>query len=460
MRDAAKLPLPPHSPEAEDALIGSMLSNPEAMEWATGIEVDDFYDPVCREAFRAMTILASRSEAIDVVTVFEQMRTTDETAGQGLLGALNTMGKWNVSRYQVRSYARILRDRSRMRSLIEVGWKTVELGYERDADAAKQVDAAQMLLAKLSVSKSRHEPRLIEHSMVEYLDLLQALSEGKNPALSTGIGGLDKILNGGLRRGEVFVLGARPKHGKTALALAMARGLARHFWVLYLSQEMPVTQLMHRHTAALGTVDIGAILRADPADREMWKGVIESAERMRGLKLFHDDECALTLLDVRRKVMSVRRSHGVDVLMVDFLQLMAGAGEENRNRELDVLVNGLKALALELDMAVVILSQMSRKAEEHYSPPTMTHLRDSGAIEAAADQIALLFTDHAHPMSPKEGDFLGYSQLEIAAHRNGPTGIVPLEFVGKYQQIGDWMRDIPQRRQKSSTSARSSAADF
>jgi replicative DNA helicase len=131
------------------------------------------------------------------------------------------------------------------------------------------------------------------------------------------------------------------------------------------------------------------------------------------------------------------------VLFVDFLQLMQGAGEDNRNRELDVISNGLKALAMDLDVGVVVLSQMSRKADESYHHPTMTYLRDSGAIEAAADQIALLFTDHAHPMSTKADNFAGFSQLEIVAHRNGGTGVVPLHFAGRYQQIDDWAGAIP-----------------
>lgn len=436
----------PCSPEAEEAVVGGLMLREEAFGWADGLAPDDFHDPFFRAAFSAAVGLAGRSQSVDVLSVHEAMRSADSAVGQEHLQRLGQATQWSVTPRQFRAYVDTVRNHARLRALALVGWDIVELGHTRE-DAAKQVDAAQMLLAKLSVVKARQEPRLIEHSMGEYLDLLDALSQGSNPALATGIGGLDRILNGGLRRGEVFVLGARPKHGKTALALTMARGLARRYWTLFLSQEMPVAQLMHRHTAAMGSVDIGSILRADPEDQSMWSGVLDAAQRLRSLKLYHDDQCALTLLDVRRKAMKVRQASGLDVLMVDFLQLMAGAGEENRNRELDVLVNGLKALAMDLQCAVVVLSQMSRKADEHYGPPTMTHLRDSGAIEAAADQIGLLFTDHAHPLSPKAPQFAGFSQLDIVAHRNGPTGMVPLEFVGRFQQVGDWTGEIPRRRQ-------------
>ena len=177
----------------------------------------------------------------------------------------------------------------------------------------------------------------------------------------------------------------------------------------------------------------------------MWTRVTEAAEKLGRLNLVHDDQSAQSLMDIRRKAMQVKRQHGLDVLFVDFLQLMQGAGEDNRNRELDVISNGLKALALDLQIGVVVLSQMSRKADESYHHPTMTYLRDSGAIEAAADQIALLFTDHAHPMSTKADNFKGFSQLEIVAHRNGGTGVVPLHFVGQYQQMSDWDGAIPNR---------------
>lgn len=271
---------------------------------------------------------------------------------------------------------------------------------------------------------------------------------------------MDKLLNGGMRRGEVMVIGARPKHGKTALALAMARNMARDNSVLYLSQEMPVNQLMHRHTAAAGSFDISRILAASETDSAMWDAVGDAARRLGNLRLSHDDQCSLTLMDIRRKALMVRRVRGLDVLFVDFLQLMEGAGEENRNRELDVIVNGIKSFALDLGICVVVLSQMSRKADEHYGRPTMSHLRDSGAIEAAADQIALLFTDWAHPQSKRTAEFEGYAELEIVAHRNGPQGVVPMEFIGKYQQMGDWLKPLPVRRPVAEPTGRARAANF
>lgn len=442
--DEALLRIPPHSMEAEASLLGGLMLDNEAIHRLPPLDPDAFYRHEHREVYRVVMELAAAGKPFDVVTVFERMLASKNAAPVSLVD-LNALAQYVPSAANIRRYAEIVIEKSRLRQLVAAGDEIATAAFAA-TDSTAAIDAAQMLLAKLATVKARKEPRHITHSLTEYLDLLNDLAEGKNPALPTGIVGLDRLLNGGLRRGELMVIGARPKHGKTAVALALARNLARRFTVLYLSQEMPVMQLMHRHTAAMGSVELGRILKADPKDDGMWTAVSDAAQRLGQLALVHDDQSALSLMDVRRKVIKVKREHGLDVVFVDFLQLMQGAGnEESRNRELDVIANGLKAMALDLDIVVVALSQMSRKADEHFGRPTMTHLRDSGAIEAAADQIALLFTDWAHPLSKRDVAFKGYTELEIVAHRNGAQGLVGLNFSGDYQQVGDWDGQAPTR---------------
>lgn len=433
----------PYSIEAESALLGGMIQNPEGLTRVASIDPAAFYDPFHADVYRAIQRLCSKGHPVEPVAVHVELRAHGVEAE---LDDISGLASFAAGPASMRMYAGTVADCHRLRQLLQAGREIGDLAMTPGYNSAEQIDKAHMLMAKLVTVKASREPQDINESLTNYLALLQDLSDGKNPAMATGIGGLDDILNGGLRLGEMLVLGARPKHGKTALALAIARFMARRNKVLYLSQEMPVSQLMHRHTAAAGGVDLSRILKADPSDGAMWDSVGDAARTLGELSLYHDDQCALSLIDIRRKVLQVRRrASGLDVLVVDFLQLMAGAGEESRNRELDVIVNGIKAMALDLGMAVIVLSQMSRKADEHYGRPLMTHLRDSGAIEAAADQIALLFTDWAHPMSKRLPAFEGYSELEIVAHRNGPQGLVPLHFIGRYQQIGDWMGDIPKR---------------
>ena len=437
----------PFSAEAEASVLSALLMDNESINRIPDLTAEAFYTGRYADVFRAIQALAVAGKAFDTITVYEQLQSMGKVQE---LTEINELAQYVPSASNLRRYAEIMIDRHQSRKLMQAAAEIHDLSTEI-GNASQQIDAAQMLLAKLATVKNKRDPQHINQSLSEYLALLTDLSEGKNPAITTGLSGLDKILNGGIRRGEMMVIGARPKHGKTALALAVARNMARDYSVLFISQEMPVMQLMHRHTAAMGTVDLGRILRADASDQGMWERVSEAAEKLGRLNLVHDDQSAQSLLDIRRKAMQVKRQYGLDVLFVDFLQLMQGAGEDNRNRELDVISNGLKALAMDLQIGVVVLSQMSRKADESYHHPTMTYLRDSGAIEAAADQIALLFTDHAHPMSQKTDNFKGYSQLEIVAHRNGGTGVVPLHFQGMYQQIGDWGGQIPERQTSRTT---------
>lgn len=454
MRDFREVPF---APDAEAGLLGGLLLDNEAINRIGELDRDAFYHPQHKRVWAAIRALSAAGKPFDAISVNVELEAQGVPVG---LDFVHELAQYVPSATHIRRYAEVVNDRFRARQLMEAGAEISDLAMKPSAPAAEQIDKAQMLLAKLATVKTRREPQCISDSLVDYLQLLDDLSQGRNPAIRTGIGGLGKILNGGLRPGELMVLGARPKHGKTALALTLARNMARDHRVLFLSQEMPIAQLMHRHTAAAGSVDLARILAADASDGEMWDAVGDAARRLGELHLHHDDQCSLSLMDIRRKVLKVRRESGLDVLFVDFLQLMAGAGEESRNRELDVIVNGIKALALDLGISVVVLSQMSRKADEHYSRPTMSYLRDSGAIEAAADQIALLFTDWAHPMSKRTAEFEGYSELEIVAHRNGPQGVVPLEFIGKYQQMGDWMRDPPVRRAPVEPSSRARAATF
>jgi replicative DNA helicase len=434
---------PPHSPEAEAGLLSALLLDNESLH-RIHLPPEAFHTGFHLQVYRAVQAMAAAGHTFDVITVCEWLRAEGQDEDGRALVHLNEVVQYMPSASSIRGYAEIVGDHYRRRQLIAAVDAISDATFDKAVPTAQVLDTAQMKLAKLAIVKAKREPQHITQSLVDYMELLDNLSQGRNPAIPTGICSLDRLLNGGLRRGEMMVIGARPKHGKTALALALARSMAHKYGVLFISQEMPVLQLMHRHTAAMGNVDLGRILRADATDSDMWTRVSEAAGRLRQLHLLHDDQSAQSLLDVRRKAIKVKREHGLDVLFVDFLQLMQGAGgEDNRNRELDVIANGIKALAMDLDIAVVLLSQMSRKADEHYGRPTMTHLRDSGAIEAAADQVAVLFNDHAHPLSPKLSAFAGYSELEIVAHRNGPQGLASLQFLGQYQQISDWDRPIP-----------------
>lgn len=432
----------PANPEAEAALLSGFMLDEEAWGTVPDLHVQAFYVPLHRTVFGAVQSLAVAGQPTDTVSVLTEL----QRKGADVLPAdVHALTQYVPAKSSMRRYAEAVLDAHRLRQLIEAGTSMADAAMDPGASAAQEIDKAQMTLARLANLRSRRDPVCMNEALANYLQNLQDLSEGRNPAMATGIREFDKLLNGGLRRGELLVLGARPKHGKTALALAWARYLSVQHNVLFLSQEMPVNQLMSRHTAAASSFDLGRILAADASDHPMWEAVTDAAQYLGTLKLRHDDQTSLTLGDIRRKAIKIKRESGLDVLFVDFLQRMAGAGDENRARDLDITINGIKDMAMDLEMAAVVLSQMNRSADQHYGRPTMTHLRESGAIEAAADQIALLFTDWAHPLSKRLPEFKDFAELEIVAHRNGPQGVVPLLFAKQYQQMHDWDGPVPQR---------------
>lgn len=432
----------PANAEAESALLSGFMLDAEAWAGVPDLDSAVFYTPLHRAVFSAIQALAVQGQPLDPVSVYSELQ---QRGSSVTMQEVHDLTQYVPAKASMLRYAAAVQDAHRLRQLVDAGTAMADAAMLPGAHAVQEIDKAQMALTRLASSRGRRDPVDMNEALAAYLEHLQALSEGRSPAMATGIRELDKILNGGLRRGELMVLGARPKHGKTALALAMARHLAIQQGVLFLSQEMSVSDLMHRHTAAAGSVDLSRILAADPSDRQMWHAVTDAAQHLGTLRLHHDDQTSLTLGDIRRKAIKVKRESGLDVVFVDFLQRMAGGAEENRSRELDLTINGIKDMAMDLDVSTVVLSQMNRGADQHYGRPQMTHLRESGAIEAAADQIALLFTDWSHPLSKRLEDFKNFSELEIVAHRNGPQGVVPLLFAKEYQQMHDWYGPVPQR---------------
>ncbi len=441
---------PIYSPEAEQAVLGSLLLDNGCIDQLADLQAEHFFVAEYRLIFERMRVMVLGGKVADVLTVAES-GVSDVT---GLLELQNSV----FNARHVGQYAAIVVERSIERDLSRIG-KEISASAQGQAPATVKVDAAMAKLTALVQTRRSRDSVSMDDAVVAFLDRLQAEADGNTDIISTGFRDLDELLAGGLRPGELFVLGARPKMGKTTLTLAMARHIARTRGVLFLSQEMPVFELVARHTSALGKVQLRALREPAKMTDDDWGRVSEAVEALRHLRLTQDDQRALTLLDVRRKVMEAKRRLGCDVVVIDFLQLMSGDGD-NRNQVLDQISNGLKAMAGEFGVAVVLLSQLSREADKRHGPPVMTDLRDSGAIEAAADVIAMLYREYAHPLGQKSDQFKHYAQLEVI-QRNGAPGNVPLWFGGEHQQFGDWGGAIPTRDMGKgrSSSVRNSGMD-
>ena len=437
-RDFADAQQVPHSLEAEQSVLGALLQVNGAFDRVDVLLQDAmFYTADHRAIYTTIRGLIVASKPADVVTVAD--------AGGHDLQYLQALAVSVPSAAHIKRYAEIVRERWMERELQRVGREVVESATDTGRDALAKIDSAMARLSKLGEGRVARESVHIDNAVMAYLDQLQAESDGESKAIGTGLRALDRMLSGGIRPGELMVLGARPKMGKTAFVLTLARNMATTRGVLVCSQEMPVSELVARNVAALGSVNLADLRRGREIPDAVWTGVTDSVEAMRGLQLVLDDQRALTLMDVRRKTIEAKRRHGIDVVIVDFLQLMQGEGSgDNRNQELDRIANGLKAMAGEFGVAVILLSQLSREADKRSGPPVMTDLRDCGAIEAAADIIALLFREAAHPLGDKGEDWKHHASIEII-QRNGAPGHVSLEFSGEYQRFRDWDRPMPQK---------------
>lgn len=430
MSGAARAVQPPHSEEAEQAVLGALLLDNGAWERVGDVlKPGDFYLPANAAIFKAVGTMIGAGRVADVITVFE--------AGHDL-PYLNALAAGVPSSGGVRRHAEIIRERAMRRAVVKLAAALHEgalMGTEHDAPLAQLVDTVCTdLLAIQAGDADKREPRLIGDMVAGWLDALNDRAEGKTDAMSTGLDGFDRVLAGGLRPGEVMVIGARPSMGKSALALGVARHMAAKHVVLALSMEDSDQMLVSRQVAAAGRINLADLRRPDKAPATMWSGVSEAMDKLMPLRLWIDDTPALHLQDVRTKAQQVKRkAGGLGVVMVDYIQLMEGDGE-TRAQELTNVARGMKRLAKELKCGVVVMCQLNRKADESNAPPRLDHLAESGGIEQAADIIGLLWREARRNPKPENKHS---AQVEFVKNKNGPTDTVRLFFDGATQRFED-----------------------
>jgi replicative DNA helicase len=438
---------PPHSIEAEQSVLGALLmDNAVHPDVAALVREPDFYSAEHRIIYRAIGELVAASKPADVVTVFEAVRGRLDAACESPLGYLNALSASVASPRAGATYAAIVAERARRRALMAIGQDLADRAMrmaEQDAPTAGLVDeAVTSLLALADGAAVRSDPVDLGDFLVPWLDDLQERAEGRNLPFATGLADLDRLTAGGARRGELWVIGARPSMGKTAFVLQLCRTVGVAHQVLLLSQEDSLLSSTARFVASAGRVNLADLRNPQAAPGSMWAGVTDGVADLTPLQVAMDDQTGLNLADVRRKAQQVKRKHGrLDLLVVDYLQLMDDEGP-NRNISLGYLANGLKRFAKQYGCWVVLLSQLNREADKRNGPPQMSDLRDSGDIEGAADLIGLL---HREYMRKPNADNKHWAQLHVCKQKNGPTDTLNLFFDGAYQQFGNWDGPAPRR---------------
>lgn len=426
--------------QAEQSVIGALLLDNDAIDRMGDLRAEHFYRGDHRVIFAEILAQVSAGKACDVISLHVAIGDRIEDS----LPYLNSMAQNTPSSANIGRYASIVRDRAMKRGLIALGNEFADLGATSAEDAGVLVDRASSKLEKLAEARIRQEPVRAAEELAAHVEELQNRLDGKGvKAISTGFPDVDKRLSGGMRPGELIVLAARPKMGKTAFALNLAANIAEDRSVLVLSMEMPKAQLHDRNLANLGHIPLSGLLQPSELTDSDWSGLTRAIQKIEALNLFLDDQGGLRLLDVRMKAKQTKRRHGLDVMVVDYLQLMEGDGD-NRNAQIEGITRGLKALAKELGIAIVLLSQLNRELEKRPNKrPQPSDLRDSGAIEQDADVVIFLYRDEVY--NPDSMD-RGTCEVDIALCRQGAPGRVALTYIGeqtRFENAFKWQPPVP-----------------
>ncbi len=417
----------PHNLEAEQSVLGAMFLDRQALVLASELlRPEDFYSEAHRRVFQAALAVFERGAPVDLVTVAEELRRHDAFEAVGGLSYLTELAAFVPTAAHVEHYARIVRDRALLRSLIDAGARIQDLAYAGAEDVAAVLDRAEQAIFAVTQRGARKEHVSLKDALDRALDRVEELYRSKVQltGVPTGYSEFDRMTSG-LQPSELIVVAARPGHGKTALALCLARHAAvvAGLPVLVFSLEMSAEQLCLRLLAAEAGVDTGH-LRTGRLGEAEWKAVSGAVGRLGPAPLLLDDSPALTLMELRGRARRLRAERGIGLIIVDYLQLVNVPGRhENRQQEISEISRSLKALARELEIPVLACSQLSRAVERRGegSRPQLSDLRESGAIEQDADVVAFI---HFNPR--KENPNL--AEVIIAKQRNGPTGSFELYF--------------------------------
>ncbi len=439
-----RLKVPPNSVEAEQSLVGGLMLNKAAWDKvADVVTADDFYRNDHRIIFTAIAQLVEDGNPCDVVTVSEFLDRRSELDKAGGLEYLAALANETPGAANARAYANIVRERSMLRALINAGNEISGSAFGTDGRSATDlVDEAERRVFEIAEKGARIGAgfRTLKQILPEAVDRIDLLhqSDGDITGISTGYNEFDK-LTAGLQGGELVIIAGRPSMGKTTLALNIAENAAIGGKVptAIFSMEMPSQQLAFRMISSLGRVD-QTHLRTGRFPDEDWSRINTAVQLMSEAPIFIDDSAGLSPTEIRARARRLHREHGLGLIVVDYLQLMQVPGnKENRATEISEISRSLKALAKELSLPVIALSQLNRSVEQRTDKrPVMSDLRESGAIEQDADLIIFIYREEVYNQdTPRKG----IADISIAKQRNGPIGDFPLTFVGRYTKFENWV---------------------
>ncbi len=435
--DLSQPRLPPQNLEAEQSVLGAILldntSMPKAMETLTE---EDFYRTAHRKVYEAMLELSDVGEAIDQITLTERLKGKGELESVGGATYLAELVQVVPTAANVKYHCKIVREKALLRGLITTSTDIITRGYDGTAQVDDLLDFAERSVFGLAQGKLGRSFIPINHVIKDSLQLVDRLFKGTErvTGVATGFYDLDEV-TAGLQPSDLVVIAGRPSMGKTSLALGIAQHAAIHggATVGIFSLEMSNAQLVLRMLSSEAHVDSHA-LRTGKLQPKEWEPLCAAAGRLEQARIFIDDSGGLSVQQMRGKARRLKAEAGLDLLIVDYLQLMQGRSDaESRQQEISDISRSLKALAKELDIPVVALSQLSRAVEARKPPiPVLADLRESGAIEQDADVVMFIYREEVYD---PESESKGIADILVRKHRNGPTGIVKLSFLEQFAKF-------------------------
>ncbi len=438
----------PQARDMEEAVLGSMLLDKEAVAFCIDIlKPESFYDPANQEIYRAILDLFGRAKPVDILTVTEQLRKNGQLDAVGGPFYLSQLTSRIGSTANVEHHARVIAEKYLLREMIVSSNMILKDAYEETTDVFDLLDRAEQSLFNIAEKNLRRGTEPVNEVLAKALKQLESLKDSNThlTGVPSGFNQLDQI-TGGWQKSDLVVIAARPAMGKTAFILSMARNASVDFKkpVAVFSLEMSSVQLVNRLISAEAEID-GEKLKKGNLEEHEWFQLTQKINKLSEAKLFIDDTPAINIFELRAKCRRLKLQHDIQMVIIDYLQIMGttaqqGKGPGNREQEISYITRNLKTLAKELDVPVIVLSQLNRSVETNAGDkkPQLHHLRESGSIEQDADMVLFLYRAEYYKITedPISGlSTQGMGEVIIAKHRNGALGSAYLRFISKYAKF-------------------------
>jgi len=436
--------VPPHSVESEQSILGSILLDKDAMiTVAEIISPDDFYKETHKIIYESMVSLNNKSEPIDIITLTEELKGKGHLTDVGGISYITSLSTIVPTTSNVKYYTDIVKEKSVLRKLIKASNDIIKLGYEKSTKIEDVIEQAEKKIFDISQEKASDDFKPINEVLMDTYDMIEQLYTNKSDVtgVTTGFKDLNKKING-FQRTDLILIAARPAMGKTAFSLNLVQNAAikGNASVAVFSLEMSKEQLVQRMLASQSSVDLKKIKTGTLGDSD-WPRIIDAMAVLSDTKIHIDDTPGIKISELRSKCRKLKIEQGLDLVLIDYLQLMEGDGRnESRQQEIAQISRSLKILAKELNCPVIALSQLSRAPEQRADHrPMLSDLRESGSIEQDADIVMFLYRDEYYNADSESKNIC---EVIISKNRHGETGSVELVWLGEVQRFGDKLRDL------------------